>query len=112
MDVTKEQLVEKLDQLEKAYNEWKEVVDKVEGVFGVDFIDGDLGRSVDGFISLSVDLFSELSGISTEVLWWWIYDAKWGKGKHNRCNRDVGEPFVSLNSNKEFIEWELADANC
>lgn len=109
MNVTKEQLVEKLDQLEKAYREWRELEGKVGELFGWDFIDGKLAKTHDSLLSLSVDLFSELSGISTEVLWWWIYDADWGKGKNNLCNRNVGEPFVSLNSNKEFIEWELAD---
>ena len=108
MNVTKEQLVEKLDQLEKAYREWAELGDNFGELFGWDFIDGKLSRTHDSLLTISVDLFSELSGISTEVIWWWIYDAKWGKGKHNRCNRDVGEPFVSLNSNKEFIEWELS----
>ena len=110
MTVSKEVLIEKLDQIEVAYKDWRAVTDKVEGMFGGDFLDGEIGRSVDSFINLSVELFSELSGIPTDVMWWWMYDAEWGKGKHNRCNRDIGEPFVSLNNNAEFIEWELTDS--
>ena len=109
MNVTKEQLVEKLDQLEKAYREWAELGDNFGELFGWDFIDGKLARTHDSLLVVSVDLFSELSGICTEVLWWWIYDAGWGKGKYNRCDREAGEPFVRLTSNKEFIEWELAE---
>lgn len=37
MNVTKEQLVEKLDQLEKAYREWSELGDNIGELFGWDF---------------------------------------------------------------------------
>ena len=50
----------------------------------------------------------EILGFVSAVRGSWE-DAEWGKGKHNRCNRDIGEPFVSLNNNAEFIEWELTN---
>lgn len=43
MTVSKEVLIEKLDQIEVAYKDWRAVTDKVEGMFGGDFLDGEIG---------------------------------------------------------------------
>ena len=51
MNVTKEQLVEKLDHLEKAYREWAELGDNFGELFGWDFIDGKLARTHDSLLT-------------------------------------------------------------
>ena len=109
MTVSKEVLIEKLDQIEVAYKDWRVVTDKVEGIFGGDFLDGEIGRSVDSFINLSVELFSELSGIPTDVMWWWMYDADWGKSTTctGVCRKEY-DPCTYVESNAEFNEWELS----
>lgn len=106
MNVTKEQLVEELNKIEKAYKEWKAVEEKLDEIMGGELFGGSLGMAVDGMLKSVVDLFCMASGIDSQAVWWWIYEADWGNSKYNGVVKQ-GLELKRLTSNKEFVEWEL-----
>lgn len=108
MGVSKEVLVQKLNDIEAVYTAWQATWESLDKMFGGDCFDGELGKVQDSFMQLAVELFCELSGITTEAVWWWIYGAEWGKGRCNGVGVN-GTVDVELTSNREFIDWEISD---
>lgn len=108
MTISKETLIEKLDQIESAYNRWKSVEEELEGIMGGYVYEGNLGQAVDSMLQSMVDLFCLVSEIPDQLVWWWIIDAEFGKSGAG-FNRESGQPLTYLKSNAEFIEWELSN---
>lgn len=107
--LTREQIVAQLDALEQAMLRKQSLEANLSTLFGCSFFEGAFWEFVDQMEMLSIETLSLCSGLSEEVLYWWIWSAEFGKGSCNGVSAVEGGELVRLTCNAEFIEWELSD---
>ena len=102
--LSKQQTIAKLNELEKLSKSITECFEKLEGVLGMDYFEGEMYQAVTNLIDSYADTIAECSGISQEALTWWILDAGWGEGTNGVV---VDGNITHLTTNEEFVNYEL-----
>ena len=106
--LTKEEIVQKLDNLQIIDKKMNEAASVISELFGGSAYEGSVLKAHTDLMDEYIALLSSASGISKEAILWWIFEAEWGKWGYNVSHTLDGKAVV-LRNNAEFVAFEMGE---